>query len=98
VASTVPEYTLVWQVAVEVPANPYVTKLESSCDAATHVSQNLALCLWRVKAGCPRRHVACEGLYREEKDKFSKLAQLHRLPRTRQNSPATGLEWNRNLD
>jgi hypothetical protein len=27
---------VLWQVAVEVPANPYVTKLERSCDAATY--------------------------------------------------------------
>ena len=29
------------QIAVKVPADPYVTKLESSCDAATHNSRHL---------------------------------------------------------
>jgi len=38
------------QIAVEVPANPDVTKLKSGCDAATHSQENLALYLCGVKA------------------------------------------------
>lgn len=38
------------QIAVKVPANPYVVKFKRSCEATTHGQKNLALCLWRVKA------------------------------------------------
>ena len=37
------------KITVEVPADPYVTKLERSCDAATHDDRNLTVCLRRVK-------------------------------------------------
>ena len=36
---------VLWQIAVKVPANPYITRLECSGEAATHVNQNLVLCL-----------------------------------------------------
>ena len=32
------------QIAVEVPANPDVTELEGSCEAATHFEGTVALC------------------------------------------------------
>jgi hypothetical protein len=40
---------VVWEIAVQVPANPNLTKLRRSREAATHVRENLALCLWSVK-------------------------------------------------
>ena len=35
---------VLWQVAIEVPANPNVTKLERSCESATHFEGTVALC------------------------------------------------------
>jgi hypothetical protein len=35
---------VVWEIAVQIPANPYVTELESSCDTATHFEGTVALC------------------------------------------------------
>jgi hypothetical protein len=28
-----------WQVPVQIPANPYVTKLKRSCEAAAHINE-----------------------------------------------------------
>jgi hypothetical protein len=30
---------VVWEITVKVPANPYVTELERSCESATHVKE-----------------------------------------------------------
>src|SRR4030095_4427938 len=55
----------VWEIAVEVPANPYVAKFKRSGDAATHIELNLYILLLSYKdrtqhnPGGPCRNSSC---------------------------------------